>query len=444
MMGRIGARFARVEPRRRATAFVSGLLSGLTRTNCWTIAERVGHVTPDGMQHLLARAVWDTDGVRDDLREYVIEQLGDPDAVLVIDETGDVKKGTTTVGVQRQYTGTAGRIENAQVAVYVVYAAGSGYAFVDRALYLPKSWTDDPKRCAAAGIPDDVQFATKPTLAGQMIARVLAAGAPAKWVAGDEVYGADPKLRKELRRNQIGYVLAVAKNHQVLTKDGSRRADDLAARLPKRSWQRLSAGHGAKGERWYDWALISTSDPTSDPEPATTAAGDNPAVQAPTPPTATPDGCHWLLIRRNRATGELAYYRAFSPTRVRLAVLVRVAGTRWRIEESFQSGKELAALDEHQVRRWISWHRWTVLAMLVHAFLSVMTAKQPPPEPDTDLIPLTRNEIRHLYVAMLIPPALDRMYLLHWSHWRRRHQYRSQTSHYRRRAAETQDHDLRL
>jgi SRSO17 transposase len=194
LMLRIGTRFSRVEPRRRARSFLQGLLAGLPRANCWTIAEHAGEQAPRGMQRLLGSAVVNTAGLRDDLRGYVIEHLGDPGAVLVVDETGDVKKGTATVGVQRQYTGTAGRIENAQVAVYLVYAAPRGYAFVDRELYLPRSWTDDPGRCQDAGVPEDVEFTTKPALAAAMITRAVAAGAPAQWAAGDEVYGNDPSF----------------------------------------------------------------------------------------------------------------------------------------------------------------------------------------------------------------------------------------------------------
>ncbi len=192
LAGRIAGRFARVEPRRRARAFVLGLLSDLRRKNCWTIAEQAGDATPDGMQHLLAGARWDAEGVRDDVRSYVIEYLGDPGAVLVVDETGDLKKGTVSAGVQRQYTGTAGRVENCQVAVFLSYAARRGHALIDRELYLPKSWTADPARCAVAGIPEGTVFATKPKLARRMIGRALDAGAPAAWVTGDEVYGADP------------------------------------------------------------------------------------------------------------------------------------------------------------------------------------------------------------------------------------------------------------
>ena len=314
LMTRIGGRFRRVEPRRRARAFVLGLLAELPRKNCWTIAEHAGDPSPDGMQHLLARAKWDGDGVRDDVRSYVIEHLGDPGAVLVIDETGDVKKGTATAGVQRQYTGTAGRIENAQGAVYLGYAAPRGHALIDRELYLPESWTADEGRCAAAGIPADVKLATKPQLARRMIERAVAATVPFAWIAGDEVYGGNRPLRTWLETRRIASVLAVACHHRVPTGAGrTLRADQLAARLPRRAWQQLSAGAGAKGHRRYDWAWVTVSDPGP--------------------------GCRYLLIRRNRRTGELAFYRCYSAQPATLAVLVKVAGLRWTIEENFQAGK---------------------------------------------------------------------------------------------------------
>ena len=231
LMLRVGARFARVEPRRRLASFVRGLLAGLPRVNRWTIAEYAGEAGPRGMQRLLSAAVWDEDGVRDDLRGYVLEHFADPGAVLVVDETGDLKKGTATVGAQRQYTGTAGRTENAQVAVYLAYAAPAGCALIDRALYLPRSWTSDPDRCRAAGVPEGTVFATKPALAKTLITRVLDAGAPAAWVTADEVYGQDPQLRAELARRGLGYVLAVAKTCQVVTRrrpPGNRAGEEAA------------------------------------------------------------------------------------------------------------------------------------------------------------------------------------------------------------------------
>jgi SRSO17 transposase len=413
LMLRLGGRFARVEPRRRMAAFMQGLLAGLPRVNCWSIAEHAGEQCPRGMQRLLSEAVWDEAGMRDDLREYVLEHFADPAAVLVVDETGDVKKGTATVGTQRQYTGTAGRTENAQVAVYLAYAAPAGSAFIDRALYLPRSWTSDPARCRSAGVPQDTAFATKPALAAEMITRALDAGAPAGWVAGDEVYGQDPQLRAELARRGLGYVLAIRKSDQVLTPAGPLPAAELAKRLPARAWQRLSAGPGAKGPRWYDWALIEAADPA----------------------VTEGQGPHWLLIRRRVSDGELAFYRAHAPHPVPLALLVHVAGSRWKVEDGFSGGKELAALDEHQVRTWTSWHRWTILALLAHAFLSVLAAAQPGGSDSHDdlLIPLTRHEIRRLLTGLtrhLAAPAAQ----LHWSRWRRRHQATARNCHYRRRA----------
>jgi SRSO17 transposase len=403
-----------VEPRRRARAFVLGLLAELPRKNCWTIAEHAGDPSPDGMQHLLARAKWDADGVRDDVRGYVIEQLGDPGAVLVIDQTGDVNKGTATAGVQRQYTGTAGRIENAQVAVYLGYAAPRGHALIDRELYLPKSWTDDPDRCAAAGIPATVRFATKPQLAKRMIERAAGAAVPFAWVAGDEVYGDNGPLRTWLETRRIAYVLAVACDHRVPAGAGHTiRADQLATRLPPKAWQRLSAGTGAKGHRWYDWAWVTISDPGP--------------------------GHRYLLIRRNRRTGDLAFYRCYSPQQVTLAALVTVAGLRCTIEENFQAGKGLTGLDEHQARRWTSWYRWVTLAMLAAAALTIAAALEHAHRPGpAGQIPLTRNEIAHLLSSLTIRPAHDTSHQMRWSRWRRRHQHRARTCHYQRQTAEDQ------
>jgi SRSO17 transposase len=415
LLGRVAGRFGRVEPRQRARAFVLGLLADLPRKNCWTIAEHAGDASPDGMQHLLGRAVWDHDGVRDDVRAYVVEHLSDPEAVLVIDETGDLKKGTTTVGVQRQYTGTAGRVENAQVAVYLLYATDAGHAMIDRELYVPRGWIKDPERLQAAGVPDQVGFATKPALASQMLSRALDAGVPAAWVTGDEVYGADPVLRAELEASGLGYVVAVACDHRVLAAGDSYRADALCRRVPARAWQCVSAGRGAKGHRYYDWAFIRLDH--GDPSPGGQA------------------GRRWLLVRRNRKTRELAFYHCWTPRPVSLASLVRVAGRRWTIEERFQTGKGLCGLDQHQVRRWRSWYRWVTLAMLAHAFLVVLAAtyrtQHPPP---TRLISLTCNEVQHLFATLLARPAGDLDHRLRWSLWRRRHQARARTCHYQRQA----------
>jgi SRSO17 transposase len=414
LLGRIAGRFGRVEPRRRARAFVDGLLADLPRKNCWTIAEHAGDASPDGMQHLLARAVWDHDGVRDDLRDYVTVALGDPEAVLVIDETGDLKKGSQSVGVQRQYSGTAGRIENAQVAVYLVYASDTGHAIIDRELYVPRGWIADPDRCRAAGIPAQVGFATKPALATRMLARTLDAGVPAAWVTGDEVYGADPGLRAELERRGIGYVLAVACDHRVAAGGDSYRADALLRRVPAPAWQCVSAGRGAKGHRYHDWAFICLDENAGDRD--------------------TDLRQRWLLVRRNRKTGELAFYHCWTPGPVSLATLVRIAGRRWTIEERFQTGKGLCGLDQHQVRRWRSWYRWTTLAMVAHAFLVVAALTDRTRPPPSEFIGLTCNEVQHLLAALLARPAGDHGHRLRWSLWRRRHQARARTCHYQRQA----------
>jgi SRSO17 transposase len=411
VLDRIAPRFARYEPLRHAGELMAGMVSGLDRKNCWTIAEHRGAATPDGLQHLLARASWDADAVRDDLRDYVVDAFGDRGAILVVDETGDVKKGTHSVGVQRQYSGTAGRIENSQVAVYLTYAAPRGHALIDRALYLPRSWADDDERAAGAGIPNEQRdFATKPTLAAALIDRAVAAGVPAAWVAGDEVYGADPRLRARVRAHRLGYVVAVAANRRVPTDAGPIRVDALPALIPAHAWQKHSAGAGAHGPRVYSWAWFRLL-----------------------PEEDTDTGVHHLLIRRNDATGERAYLRCYSPRPVPLRTLVAVAGQRWRIEESFQAAKGLVGLDQHQVRRWTSWHRWTTLAMLAHAFLAVATAT----ERDTTrtpagLIALTVNEFRRLFDALLLATHHTVTALLAWSRWRRQHQYRARQSHYRR------------
>lgn len=409
LLDRIRPRFARYEPARHAGALMQGLLSGLDRKNCWTIAEHRGDSNPEGLQHLLSRAKWEADEVRDDLRGYVVEAFGDPDGILVVDETGDLKKGTATVGVQRQYTGTAGRIENAQVAVYLTYTGRRGHALIDRALYLPKSWTGFPGRCTSAGVPGDVEFATKPALALRMIVAALDAGVPARWVAGDEVYGNDPKLGTALETRGVGYVLAVACDHRIPTPGGPVRADSVARGLPPQSWQRLSAGAGSKGHRMYSWALLN--------------------IDADAP------GHRWMLLRRNDSTGELAFYRCYAPEPVALAELVRVAGQRWTIEESFQAAKGQAGLDQHQVRTWKSWHRWVTLSMLAMAFLAVITAAERDHSPaQAGLIPFTVNEIRRLFDTLVNGATATPEHILSWSIWRRKHQATARDCHYRRRS----------
>jgi SRSO17 transposase len=344
LAARIAPRFCRAEPRRRALAYLRGLLSPLARKNGWQLAEAAGDATPDGVQDFLSRMRWDADAVRDDLRAYVVEHLGDPDAVLVLDETGFLKKGDKSAGVQRQYSGTAGRIENCQVGVFLGYASRHGRALIDRALYLPKSWTADAARCAAAGIPDNVTLTTKPQLGLAMLDRALEAGVPFAWVTGDSVYGADHRIRRRLAARQRGYVLAVTSGQRL----GFMPVENWLAKVPPEGWERLSAGDGAKGPRLYDWAHLPHSG---------AAAG-------------------WrmgLLIRRGTAEpDEFAYYLTHAPEATTLAQLVRVAGTRWTIESCFEAAKGEVGLDEYEVRSWTGWHRHVTLAMLAHAYLAVL------------------------------------------------------------------------
>ncbi|MFF0448092.1 IS701 family transposase [Streptomyces sp. NPDC004609] len=416
-MARIAGRFGRVEPRACARAYVLGLLSKTERKNCWQLAEQAGLARPGPMQRLLRYARWDADAVRDDVRAYAVDHLGTDGAVLIVDETGFLKKGRASAGVQRQYTGTAGRIENAQVGVFLALATSRGRALIDRRLYLPgQSWCSDPERRQAAGIPDEVQFATKPRLAWDMIAAALDAGVKAPWVTGDEAYGQDPHLRAALEARGTGYVLAVARSTRVRINHGRTpvRADTLAERLPATAWQRHSAGPGAKGPRYYDWAWIHTG---------------------------TGEHRH-LLVRRNRISGELAFYLCWSPTKVPLSELVRVAGVRWSVEECFQAAKSQVGLDHYQVRNWTAWHRHITLAMLALAFLTAVAADAAPQRPtgphhparSRDPIALTVPEIRHLLTTVFGPPAATAARLLHWSTWRRRHQATARHSHYQRRS----------
>src|SRR5918993_6361 len=346
LVARIAPRFTRAEPRQRVLAYLRGLLLPLERKNGWQLAEAAGDATPDGVQDFLSRMRWDADAVRDDLRAYVIEHLGDPDAVLVLDETGFLKKGDKSAGVQRQYSGTAGRIENCQIGVFLGYASRHGQALIDRALYLPKGWTNDAARRAAAGIPAQGVFATKPKLGLGMLDRALEAGVPFAWVSGDCVYGADHRIRRRLEARQRGYVLAVTAKQRL----GFIPVTRWLAKVAPEGWQRLSAGDGAKGPRLYDWAYLPHG-------------GGAPGWQM------------GLLIRRSPAKPEdVVYYLTHAPDGTTLARLVRVAGTRWTIESCFEAAKSEVGLDQYEVRSWTVWHRHVTLAMLALAFLTVVRA----------------------------------------------------------------------
>jgi SRSO17 transposase len=349
---RIAGLFARSEARERSLAYLQGLLSHCERKNGWQLAEWMGEAAPYRVQHLLDRARWDADAGRDELRNYVVEELSSPDAVLIADETGFLKKGVHSVGVKRQYTGTAGRIENSQVGVFLCYASDKGAALVDRELYLPEEWAADEDRCRAAAVPEGTEFATKPELARRMIERALQASAPCNWVAGDEVYGNNSKLRQWLEERRLGYVLAIASDQRMRWPDHQQcRVDAMAQNLPDLAWERISAGSGSKGERLYDWTLIRGWEED--------------------------DWSHGLLVRRSiEEKPQYAYYWFHAPKRkATLESLVRVAGQRWQIEQAFQAAKGECGLDHYEVRHWQGWYRHITLAMLAHAVLAILRAR---------------------------------------------------------------------
>lgn len=371
----IGEQFARSEPRNNAMGYIQGLLSDEQRKNSWTLSERAGQATPDGMQRLLSTTDWDPDAVRDVLIGYVAKHLGDPAGILAIDETGFLKKGKASAGVARQYSGTAGRVENCQIGVFLTYATKHGRTFLDRELYVPKAWVDDPDRCARAGIPADRHtLATKPQLAADMIERALDAGAQAQWVAGDTVYGANHGLRQRLEARHMHYVLAVPKNHTVMT-----------------------------------------------PNPTTLGVEGR-----------ADEGEHWVLARRSLTEpSDMAYYVCYTPANTTLMTMALVAGARWSIEETFQTSKGETGLDHYQVRQYTGWYRHITLSMFAHAFLSVIRAKKGGPHPgDGTLVKLSLPEIRGLLNKIVWNQAPGPEHVLRTSRWRRQHQYRAQQYHY--------------
>jgi SRSO17 transposase len=341
---RIAPRFGRAEPRRRARAYMRGLLAPIERKNGWQLAEAVGDATPDGVQEFLSRVHWDADAVRDDLQAYVVQHLSDPDGVLVLDETGFLKKGKKSAGVQRQYSGTAGRIENCQIGVFLGYAARHGQALIDRALYLPADWAKDEQRRREARIPADIAFTTKPKIGLAMLERARQAGIRFAWITGDSVYGADHTIRRWAERHRRGYVLTVTSKQYL----AQRPVTSWIKCLPRKAWQRLSAGDGAKGPRLYDWTYIPYS-------------GAAPGFQSA------------LLVRRSIADPtELTFYLTHAPKGTSLDKLVRVAGLRWPIESLFEQGKGEVGLDQYEVRSWVGWHRHITLSMFALAYLTVV------------------------------------------------------------------------
>jgi SRSO17 transposase len=337
--------------------YLKGLVASLERKNGWQLAEFAGDATPTNLQHFIGRARWDADAVRDDLVRYVAEHLGEPDGVLVVDETGFLKKGKRSAGVGRMYSGTAGRIENCQIGVFCAYRSAKGQTLVDRELYLPKDWIADRPRCRAAGIPDEVEFATKPELAQRMLTRTLEAGLPARWVTADEVYGSDARFRAFLQRRGQGYVVAISCQTRLYYQGLRTRIDEHVAAFGKRMWKRLSCGAGTKGERLYEWAIVSWPAPVGD------GSVTRPFTKS-------------LLVRRSlKDPAEKAYYYAYAPNGTSLKKLVEIAGMRWAIEECFEQAKQLTGLDEYEVRSWTGWLRHVTLSMFAHAMLAVIRAK---------------------------------------------------------------------
>jgi SRSO17 transposase len=349
---RVAPHFARSEPRQRAVGYIRGLLSDTERKNGWQLAEHLGEATPDGVQHLLARADWDADAVRDDLIRYVAEHLGHDEGVLVVDETGFLKKGRKSAGVARQYSGAAGRIENCQIGVFLGYVTEKGRALLDRELYLPKEWAGDAPRRQEAGVPAAVGFATKLVLARRMIDRAVESGVPMRWVTADAVYGSDYHFRIAIEKHGLGYVVGVRADFAVCSGLRQVRARNLLAEVPADAWQRLSCGDGAKGPRLYDWALLRTNSP----EPEAYA--------------------RWLLIRRSVTDpSEVAYFACGGPPGIRLDALVGVAGARWAIEDLFELAKGDCGLDEYEVRSWVGWHRHVTLSLFALAALAVIRSR---------------------------------------------------------------------
>jgi len=353
----IGPRFSRRDLRCHAECYLRGLISRIERKNGWQLAEELGQRTPTNLQHFVARSRWSADEVRDDLRQYVVNHLGAKDGVLIVDETGFLKKGEKSVGVKRQYSGTAGRIENCQIGVFLAYRSDAGHALIDRSLYLPKEWAADAARRAEAKVPESVTFATKPALARAMLKRTLDAGVPAKWVTADEVYGSDSKFRRFCEGRGLGYVVAISSNTHLFLRGRRTRVDEHVRQMPKRVWRQLSCGPGLKGERLYDWAFVSWPNPE-----------DNNFTRG-------------FLVRRSLSDpDDVAYFFTNAPKRTPLKTIVRIAGSRWAVEECFEQAKQEVGLDEYEVRSWVGWHRHITLSMLAHATLSVIrshAASQP-------------------------------------------------------------------
>jgi SRSO17 transposase len=416
LLGQVAGCFPRRETRQSCGQMVAGLLMELDDHNCWTIAEAVGHCGPHRLQHLLSRAAWDEQQLLDIASGWAAGHLDDGDGVLIVDETADEKSSADAAGAARQYSGTVGGVALCQVAVTLTYATGRGHALIGRALYLPEGCAADEEHRELAGVPEEVLFATKPQLASGLLDRAHRLGIRAAFVAGDEVYSGR-ELRRSIRQRKMGYVLAVRANHVVTAGPGRTVTAAGAARMiPARAWHRMRTGSGTKGTRQYDWAMLEV------------ASDDTPDGHG--------DGYSVLLARRHRYTGQLSFYRCWTPGPVPLSRLIAIAVARWRIEEDHQLSKQVAGLDAGQVIRWKSWHRWTALCLLACIYLAVAVALQRQQDTASDLaaglIPVTVPELLRLLRGTVIPPPRrDLAHRLHWSTWRRRHQHRARHAHQR-------------
>lgn len=425
-------RFARPEVRQQVLLYLKAILSDLPRKNGWQIAEHARQARPYGMQRLLSRAVWDEDGVRDDLRALVCQSLHPPPClpaaheppfpVLVIDESGVPKRGRHSPGVAPQYCGRTGRVENCQVGVFLSYVTAFGHALIDRELYLPEDWGVDLPRRQAAHIPDPVSFATKPELAQRMVQRTQAAHLPIRWVVADTIYGHAPELRRWLEEQGYAYVVAIPCTEAVCvqTRTGLLLSDVASIThqaLRARDWQRLSQSLGTKGERLFDWTRL-------------------PIVHA-----GTVDERHWLLVRRCLDDpNALAYFLVWAPPDTSLPILVQAIGARWHIEEDLEASKALG-LDHYEGRRFRGWYRHITLVLLASAFLVAITVHHhltvsvhlAPSEADAPLIPLSTSEARHLLARLFFPLPTCALLISQWSWFRRTHQYWAGYYHRRRR-----------
>lgn len=428
---RIGAHWSRGDARQRLGAYLRGLLKPVERKNGWQLAEANGDQSPYGVQHLLGRAVWDPEAVRDDLYRYVLEHLGVPEGVFVIDETGFLKKGTHSAGVARQYSGTAGRVENCQIGVFLAYASARGQVVLDRDLYLPEVWAQDRARRLQARIPEDRPFATKPALARRMLERAFQAGVPAAWVTGDCVYGDNRRLRRWLEEQERAYVLAVSGKESVGVDGLHRQVKAVLATVPAEGWTRASAGAGAKGPRWYDWWWLPVAAPSQ------------------------PHWRRWLLVRRSvQDPTAMTGFLVFAPQNTTLLEAVQTAGMRWAIEVSFEAAKGEVGLDQYEVRSWTGWYRHMTLAMWAYALLSVVRARHlqeaslsttpadagaAAPAAGIDSraepwVPLSVPEIRRLFGRLVLATRHTIGQILDWSAWRRWHQGVAQYYHRKRRS----------